>query len=86
MLAFAALSALFAGWALAAGSAVAATFTAFPSASKLAFMVFGPVVDLKLVFIYSLVFRKRFIVLLVAGLVLLVFGLCAFLPIPDLRG
>ena len=65
---------------------VAATFTAFPSASKLAFMVFGPVVDLKLVFIYSLVFRKRFIVLLVAGLVLLVFGLCAFLPIPDFRG
>ena len=65
---------------------VAATFTAFPSASKLAFMVFGPVVDLKLVFIYGLVFRKRFIVLLVAGLFLLVFGLCAFLPIPDFRG
>jgi uncharacterized membrane protein YraQ (UPF0718 family) len=65
---------------------VAATFTAFPSASKLAFMVFGPVVDLKLVFIYGLVFRKRFIVLLVAGLVLLVFVLCAFLPIPDFRG
>ena len=65
---------------------VAATFTAFPSASKLAFMVFGPVVDLKLVFIYGLVFRKRFIVLLVAGLVLLVFALCAFLPIPDFRG
>jgi uncharacterized membrane protein YraQ (UPF0718 family) len=65
---------------------VAATFTAFSSASKLAFMVFGPVVDLKLVFIYGLVFRKRFIVLLVAGLFLLVFGLCAFLPIPDFRG
>lgn len=65
---------------------VAATFTAFPSASKLAFMVFGPVVDLKLVFIYGLVFRKRFIVLLVAGLIVLVFGLCAFLPIPDFRG
>ena len=65
---------------------VAATFTAFPSASKLAFMVFGPVVDLKLIFIYGLVFRKRFIVLLVAGLFLLVFGLCAFLPIPDFRG
>jgi uncharacterized membrane protein YraQ (UPF0718 family) len=65
---------------------VAATFTAFPSASKLAFMVFGPVVDLKLIFIYGLVFRKRFIVFLVAGLVILVFGLCAFLPIPNFRG
>jgi uncharacterized membrane protein YraQ (UPF0718 family) len=65
---------------------VAATFTAFPSASKLAFLAFGPVVDLKLVFIYGLVFRKRFIVLLVGGLAILVFVLCAFLPIPDFRG
>ena len=65
---------------------VAATFTAFPSASKLAFLVFGPVVDLKLIFIYGLVFRKRFIVFLVAGLFLLVFGLSAFLPIPNFRG
>jgi uncharacterized membrane protein YraQ (UPF0718 family) len=65
---------------------VAATFTAFPSASKLAFMVFGPVVDLKLIFIYGLVFRKRFIVFLVAGLAILVFVLCAFLPISNFRG
>jgi len=65
---------------------VAATFTAFPSASKLAFMVFGPVVDLKLVFIYGLVFRRRFIVFLVAGLAFLVFLLCTFLPIPNFRG
>lgn len=65
---------------------VAATFTAFPSASKLAFMVFGPVVDLKLIFIYGLVFRKRFIVLLVVSLFFLVFCLCAFLPIPNFRG
>jgi uncharacterized membrane protein YraQ (UPF0718 family) len=65
---------------------VAATFTAFPSAAKLAFLVFGPVVDLKLIFIYGLVFRKRFIVFLVLGLFVLVFGLCAFLPIPNFRG
>ena len=65
---------------------VAATFTAFPSAAKLAFLVFGPVVDLKLIFIYGLVFRKRFIVFLVLGLFLLVFGLCALLPIPNFRG
>lgn len=65
---------------------VAATFTGFPSAAKLAFLVFGPVVDLKLVFIYGLVFRRRFIVWLIGGLILLVFGLCAFLPIPNFRG
>ena len=65
---------------------VAATFTAFPSAAKLAFMSFGPVVDLKLVFIYGLVFRKRFIVFLVAILILLVFAACVLLPIPNFRG
>jgi hypothetical protein len=44
------------------------------------------VVDLKLIFIYGLVFRKRFIVFLVAGLAILVFVLCAFLPISNFRG
>ena len=65
---------------------VAATFTAFPFAAKLAFMSFGPVVDLKLVFIYGLVFRKRFIGFLVAALILLIFAACTLLPIPNFRG
>lgn len=65
---------------------VAATFTAFPSAAKLAFMSFGPVVDLKLFFIYGLVFRKRFIGFLVAALILLIFAACTLLPIPNFRG
>jgi hypothetical protein len=65
---------------------VAATFTAFPSAAKLAFMSFGPVVDLKLVCIYGLVFRKRFILLLVVALILLIFAACTMLPIPNFRG
>jgi uncharacterized membrane protein YraQ (UPF0718 family) len=65
---------------------VAATFTAFPSAAKLAFMSFGPVVDLKLVFIYGLVFRKRFTGFLVAALILLIFAACTLLPIPNFRG
>lgn len=64
---------------------VAATFTPFPAAAKVAFMVFGPMVDLKLVFIYGLVFRKRFIVLMVAGLALLVWLACVLLPIADFR-
>lgn len=65
---------------------VAATFTGFPSAAKLAFLVFGPVVDLKLIFIYGLVFRKRFIVLMVLALAILVWAACVLLPIPNFRG
>ena len=65
---------------------VAATFTGFPSAAKLAFLVFGPMVDLKLVFIYGLVFRKRFIVLMVAALAVLVWLAAVLLPIENFRG
>lgn len=65
---------------------IAATFTAFPAASKLAFLVFGPVVDLKLVFIYGLVFRRRFIAVLVLMLAALVWLACTLLPIGEFRG
>lgn len=65
---------------------VAATFTAFASAAKLAFLVFGPMVDLKLVFIYGLVFRRRFIAVLVALIFVLVWLACTFLPIENFRG
>jgi uncharacterized membrane protein YraQ (UPF0718 family) len=64
---------------------VAATFVAFPAAAKQAFLVFGPMVDLKLIFIYSLVFRKRFIVFLVLVLSVLCWSACTFLPIADYR-
>lgn len=65
---------------------VAATFTAFSSAAKLAFLVFGPMMDLKLVFIYGLVFRKRFIACLVVLLFVLVWLACTQLPIDNFRG
>jgi len=58
---------------------------AFPAAAKQAFLVFGPMVDLKLIFIYSLVFRKRFIVFLVLVLSVLCWSACTFLPIADYR-
>jgi uncharacterized membrane protein YraQ (UPF0718 family) len=64
---------------------VAATFVAFPAAAKQAFLVFGPMVDLKLIFIYGLVFRKRFIVFLVLMLAALCWTACTFLPIADYR-
>ena len=65
---------------------VAATFTGFPSAAKLAFLVFGPVVDLKLAFIYGFVFRRRFVVAMMVGIAVLVWMACALLPIPNFRG
>ncbi len=55
---------------------IAATFVAFPAVAKLAFLVFGPMMDVKLIFIYASVFRKRFVVGMVGGLFLLVGLIC----------
>jgi uncharacterized membrane protein YraQ (UPF0718 family) len=55
---------------------IAATFTAFPFPARLAFLVFGPVFDLKLMFLYSLVFRRRFVLLLGVGLFVLIALIC----------
>jgi uncharacterized protein len=38
---------------------VAASFTSFPAVAQLSFMALGPMVDLKLIFMYGSVFRKR---------------------------
>jgi uncharacterized membrane protein YraQ (UPF0718 family) len=40
---------------------VAVSFTQFPLGSQLAFLVFGPVVDVKLSFLYAATFRRRFV-------------------------
>ena len=55
---------------------VAWTFTAFSPAAKLAFLVFGPMFDLKLFFLYGLVFQRRFVVALGIGLFIIVALLC----------
>jgi uncharacterized membrane protein YraQ (UPF0718 family) len=60
---------------------IAATFIAFPAFAKLAFLVFGPMFDLKLLFIYSAVFRKRFVSILGAGLFILIGLICVRLSI-----
>jgi uncharacterized membrane protein YraQ (UPF0718 family) len=44
---------------------VAVSFVQFPLGSQLAFLVFGPVVDMKLAFLYGGTFRKRFVARLV---------------------
>lgn len=60
---------------------IAATFVAFPAVAKLAFLVFGPMLDLKLVFIYSSVFTKRFILGLAVGLFVLIGLICVRLSV-----
>ena len=49
---------------------IAASFKAFPFAAKLGFLLFGPVFDLKLMWLYGLLFKRRFVALL--GLTLFV--------------
>lgn len=48
----------------------------FPFAALLAFLTLGPMLDVKLIFLYRLVFRPRFIALLALGLVLLIGLVC----------
>jgi uncharacterized protein len=47
---------------------IAATFVSFPFFARMAFMVFGPMFDLKLFFLYSVLFKKRFVIGLGIGL------------------
>jgi len=60
---------------------IAATFVSFPAVAKLAFMVFGPMMDLKLLFIYSAVFTRRFVVGLGVGLFVIIGLLCMRLSV-----
>lgn len=55
---------------------IAATLTTFPMAAKLAFLVFGPMLDFKLLFLYSAAFSKRFILFLAVGLFVVIGLLC----------
>jgi len=54
---------------------IAAPMAAFSSAAKLAFLVFGPMLDVKLVFMYSAIFRRKFVIWLCAVMFILVAGL-----------
>lgn len=58
---------------------IAATLTFFPFASRLAFLVLGPMVDLKLIFLYAMVFRKRLVIGMCAGVFVLIGLLCLWL-------
>ena len=55
---------------------IAATLTTFPMAAKLAFLVFGPMLDFKLLFLYGAAFTRRFILFLALGLFVTIGLLC----------
>jgi uncharacterized membrane protein YraQ (UPF0718 family) len=55
---------------------VAASLDAFSFAAKLAFLIFGPMVDLKLIFLYSSLFKPRFVLFLALGLFVTVGLVC----------
>jgi uncharacterized membrane protein YraQ (UPF0718 family) len=55
---------------------VAASFITFPFTAKLGFLVFGAMFDVKLFFLYSLVFRRRYVVGLGVGLFVVVAFVC----------
>jgi uncharacterized membrane protein YraQ (UPF0718 family) len=57
---------------------IAAPMASFSSAAKLSFLVFGPMLDVKLVFMYSALFRRKFVV----GLSVAMFTLVAGLAVP----
>ena len=54
----------------------ASQFTQFSSAAKLAFLLFGPVFDLKLFWLYGLVFKRKFVVILALALFVLIALIC----------
>ncbi len=63
---------------------VAASFVSFPFVSKLAFLVFGAMFDIKLLFLYGLVFRRWFVMCLLVGLFVTVALICMRLSVLNL--
>lgn len=63
---------------------IAATFVAFPFTAKLAFLVFGPLFDVKLFFLYGVIFKRRFIFMLAIGLFIAIALICSRLAVLNL--
>lgn len=57
---------------------IAATLDRFTYGAKLAFLVFGPMMDVKLTFLYQTVMRRRFILLMAAGIFLVTGAISVF--------
>jgi uncharacterized protein len=57
---------------------IAATLDKFSWGAKLAFLTFGPMMDVKLLFLYQTVLRKNFIIALALGLFIAIGGITIF--------
>lgn len=55
---------------------IAASFASFPFAAKLGFLLFGPMFDVKLFWLYGLVFKRRVVALLGIGLFVIIGLIC----------
>jgi uncharacterized membrane protein YraQ (UPF0718 family) len=55
-------------------------FIVFPPQAKLAFLLFGPLFDLKLFWLYGVIFKRRFVAGLGIGLFLVIGILCWRIP------
>jgi hypothetical protein len=55
---------------------IAVSFRMFPPSAKLAFMLFGPLFDTKLFFLYGAVFRRWFVLSLGIGLFIVIALIC----------
>ncbi|MEA3212977.1 MAG: uncharacterized protein QOE70_6034 [Chthoniobacter sp.] len=55
---------------------VAASFATFPAEAKLAFLLFGPMFDLKLFWLYALIFKRRAVIILAFGLLIVIALIC----------
>jgi uncharacterized membrane protein YraQ (UPF0718 family) len=64
---------------------IAASFVSFSMPAQLAFLVFGPMFDIKLLLMYRAVFRTRFIVALATGIALLVAAYAMLLTLAGVR-
>ena len=63
---------------------IAASLVTFPFVAKLAFLVFGAMFDIKLYFLYGLVYKRRFVVGLLVGLFVVVGLICIRLSVLNL--
>ena len=64
---------------------IAAQMLSFSSAAKLAFLIFGPMMDVKLVFMYGAVFKPKFVILMALSLFVAIAVICSVwgnLPVP----
>ncbi len=55
---------------------IAASFSSFPQSAKLAFLLLGPVFDLKLFWLYGLILRRKFVCILGASLIVVIAFIC----------